>query len=277
LGVPSTAFPPASASPGGLRYDARVLRVIAGTEFKLKYADSVLGYVWSLIKPLALFSVLYVVFGRFFNLTVGLYNYPLYLLTGLVLWGFFADGTTVSMPSVVSHGSLLRRLAFPRLLIPASATVTAAMTFAVNLLALTAFVAWNRIVPGPSWLLLPVLFLELYVFIFSVGLILATMYVRFRDTGQMWELGAQLLFWSSPIIYPVQFLPPWAQPIAFFSPFVQVMQDVRAIILGGENVVGVTDILGRAGHAAPLGVLLVTLAFALLLFKREEAGFAERI
>jgi ABC-type polysaccharide/polyol phosphate export permease len=75
----------------------------------------------------------------------------------------------------------------------------------------------------------------------------------------------------------VQFLPPWAQPIAFFSPFVQVMQDVRAIILGGENVVGVTDILGRAGHAAPLGVLLVTFAFALLLFKREEAGFAERI
>ena len=263
-------------SSEGLAYRARVLAVIAGSEFKQKYAGSVLGYVWTLLKPLALFAVLYVVFGRFFKFTVGLDHYPLYLLIGLVLWYFFSDGTWVAMPSIVSHASLVQKLAFPRLLIPASATVTVAMTFAVNLVALAAFVAWNRIVPAPSWVALLPLVVELYVFMFAVSVLLATLFVRFRDTGQIWELASTLLFWTSPIIYTVEFLPPWARPAVFFNPFVQVMQDIRAVVIDGD-VTRVTDELGAYGYAAPLGVLAVTLALALLLFRHEERSFAERI
>ncbi|MBD0330083.1 MAG: ABC transporter permease [Thermoleophilia bacterium] len=261
---------------GGLAYRARVLAVIAGSEFKQKYAGSALGYVWTLLKPLSLFAVLYVVFGRFFKLTVGIDHYPLYLLIGLVLWYFFSDGTWVAMPSIVSQASLVQKLAFPRLLIPASATVTVAMTFAVNLVALAAFVAGNRILPRAEWLALLPLFVELYIFMFAVSVLLATLFVRFRDTGQIWELASTLLFWTSPIIYPVEFLPPWAQPVVFLNPFVQAMQDVRAVIIGGD-VTTVTDELGAFGHAVPLGVLALTLAFALLLFRREERSFAERI
>lgn len=263
-------------SSAGLAYRARVLAVVAGSEFKQKYAGSVLGYVWTLLKPLSLFAVLYVVFGRFFELNVGFEHYPLYLLIGLVLWYFFSDGTWVAMPSVVSQSSLVQKLAFPRLLIPASATVTVAMTFAVNLVALAAFVAGNRILPRPSWLLLLPLFLELYAFMFAVSVLLATLFVRFRDTGQLWELASTLLFWTSPIIYPVEFLPPWGQPVVFVNPFVQVMQDVRTLIIGGD-VPTVTDHFGAYGHAVPLGVLALTLAAALLLFRREERSFAERI
>ena len=260
----------------GLAYHLRVLRVIAGTDFKLKYTDSILGYVWSLAKPLALFSVLYVVFGRFFKLTAGFEHYPLYLLVGIVLWTFFSDATTVGMPSVVSHGSLLRKLAFPRLLLPTSATLTAAMTFAVNTLALAAFVAWNRLTPDWDWLLLPLLFLELYVFALGVSLVLAALFVRFRDTGQVWELVAQLMFWASPIIYPVGFLPPWFKPIAFLNPFVQAMQDVRAVLLG-PSVVTADDILGDAGRLLPLGIALAALAVGVAIFKHEEGWFAERL
>jgi ABC-2 type transport system permease protein len=260
----------------GIQYYLRVLRVIAGTDFKLKYADSALGYVWSLAKPLALFSVLYVVFGRFFKLTAGFDHYPLYLLIGIVLWTFFNDATAVGMPSVVAHGSLLRKLAFPRLLLPAAATVTAAMTFLVNSIALGAFVAWNRLTPDLDWLLLPFLFLELYVFAFGVSLLLAALFVRFRDTGQVWELVAQLMFWASPIIYPVGFLPPWFKPFVFLNPFVQAMQDVRAVFLG-PSVVTADDILGDFGRLAPLGVALLVLALGVWFFKREEGWFAERI
>jgi ABC-2 type transport system permease protein len=260
----------------GIAYHLRVLRVIAGTDFKRKYTDSVLGYVWSLAKPLALFSVLYVVFGRFFKLTAGFEHYPLYLLVGIVLWTFFSDATTVGMPSVVSHGSLLRKLAFPRLLLPASATLTAAMTFGVNTIALAIFVAWNRIPPDWDWLLLPVLFVELYAFALGVSLVLATMFVRFRDTGQVWELLAQLMFWASPIIYPVGFLPPWFKPIAFLNPFVQVMQDVRAILLG-PSVVTADDILGDLGRLLPTAIVVGVLALGVAIFRREEGGFAERL
>lgn len=254
-----------------------MLAVIAGSEFKLKYAGSVLGYVWTLLKPLAIFSVLYVVFGRFFKLTVGFDHYPLYLLCGLVLWYFFDDATRVSMPSLVSNASLLQKLSFPRLLIPASATITVAITFAVNLVALAAFVAGNRIVPHLDWLALPALLVELYVFTFAVSVLLATLFVRFRDMGQLWELIATILFWASPIIYTVEFLPPWAQPIAFFNPFVQIMQDVRFIIIGSPQITTVTDKLGPFGHLAPLGVIALTLVLALALFRHEERSFAERV
>ena len=264
-------------STGGLAYQARVLRVIAGTEFKLKYADSILGYLWSLLKPLSLFSVLYVVFGRFFDLTANIPHYPLYLLAGLVLWTFFQDATTVAMPSLVSQASLLRKMSFPRLLVPASATLTAALTFSVNLLALAAFVAWNRLVPSPEWLLLLPIFAELYLFTLGVSLVLSAMFVRFRDTGQLWELFVQLLFWSSPIIYPVEFLPSWAKSIAFLNPFVQLMQDARAVLLGSARVTGVEDVLGAAGHAVPLSIAAATLVLGFLLFKREERWFAERL
>src|SRR5205809_3192561 len=162
-----------------LRHQARILRVIAAMEFKLKYADSALGYMWSLAKPMALFSVLYAVFGRFFRLGVGFTGYPLYLLVGIVLWTFFVDATTTTLTSIVARGSLLRKLAFPRLVIPLSTTLTASMTFLVNLVPVVLFLVWNELIPRVTWLLLIPLLLELYVFTLGVGLILATLFVRF--------------------------------------------------------------------------------------------------
>jgi ABC-2 type transport system permease protein len=259
----------------------RILRVIAGMDFKLKYADSALGYLWSLAKPVALFLVLYVVFGRFMKLGVGFHGYPLYLLTGIVLWTFFIDATTTTLTSIVARGSLLRRLSFPRLVIPISMTLTSTMTFAVNLIPLVAFIAWNRLTPHLSWLLLVPLLLELYIFTLGVALILATLFVRFRDIGQLWELLGQLLFYATPIIIPVGFLPPWSQPIVFLNPFVQVMQDVRGIVvytLPSSATISAADRLhSTGGRLDPILVALLTLAVGLYLFRRESPWFAERV
>src|SRR2546423_4688761 len=170
------------APPRPIVHQLRILRVLATMDFKLKYADSILGYVWSLVKPMALFLVLYVVFGRFVKLGVGFHGYPIYLLTGIVLWTFFIDATNTTLTSIVARGSLLRRLAFPRLVIPISMTLTSTMTFAANLIPLAAFIAWDHLTPRLTWLLLVLLLLELYVFTLGVALILATLFVRFRDT-----------------------------------------------------------------------------------------------
>lgn len=256
----------------------RILRVIAGTEFKLKYTDSALGYVWSLAKPMALFSVLYVVFGRFFQLGVGFADYPIYLLIGIVLWTFFVDATSTTLTSLVARGSLLRKLTFPRLVIPISVTLTAGITFAVNVIPLVVFIAWNRLVPRLEWFLLVPLVLELFVFTLGVSLVLATLFVRFRDIGQVWELTAQLLFYASPIIIPVGFLPPWSQPIAFLNPFVQIMQDVRAVVMYDVDVITATSRLPSVGgRLAPIAIAVATLLFGLYLFNRESPWFAERV
>jgi len=183
------------------------------------------------------------------------------------------------MVSLVHRESLLRRLRFPRLLIPTAATLTAAMTFAVNLLVVAGFVAWRGIVPQLDWLLLVPLLLELYLFTLGTALILTTLFVSLRDIGQVWELGVQLLFYASPIVYPVSYLPPWARDLAFLFPFTQVLQDVRALVLYDDQS-GITvtsaEALGQFGRLLPIAITLVVLAFGVALFKRYEPWFAER-
>lgn len=258
----------------------RILQVMAAADFRLKYAGSALGYLWSVIKPLALFSMLYAVFGRVFHLGAISRYYPLSLLIGIVLFTFFSDGTALGMTSLVSRATLLRKLAFPRMIIPASATGTAALTFLVNSLVIVGFVAWNRIVPRLDWVLLLPLALELYLFILATSLLLSALYVRFRDIGQIWELALQLLFYASPIIYPVGYLPPWGKGIAFLNPVTQVLQDVRALLLyrdlPANRITAATVFEGWGGRLLPIGITLVLLLAAVAFFRHEEPLFAER-
>jgi len=261
-----------------LFHQLRILRVIAATEYKLKYAGSSLGYIWSIAKPLATFAVLYVVFGRFFKLNIGFAHYPIYLLIAIVLWTFFIDGTTLAMGSLTSRSSLLRKMAFPRIVIPISVTLSVGITFIVNLLVVGVFIGGNGIAPHFDWLLIPLLLVELYLFTLGIGLILATVYVRLRDVAQVWELAAQLLFYASPIIYPVGFLPSWAQPIAFIFPFVQVTQDIRALILPGPQAVTAATVYGTNwGYCVPIGFCLLVLAAGIWLFRQQSPWFAERV
>ena len=261
-----------------LEHQLRVLRVIARIEFKLKYADSALGYVWSIAKPMALFSVLYIVFGRFFKLGVGFDNYPVYLLIGIVLWTFFVDATTLCVTSLVSRAALLRKLSFPRIVIPISAAMTAAITLGVNFIPVAIFMAWNGLTPRLQWLALVPLLIELFVFTVGLGVILATLFVRFRDVSQLWELVSQLAFYASPIIIPVGFLPPWFQPIAFLNPFVQIMQDIRAVLIYTQPVITATSVLSAVGgRVIPICIAFATLLVGLILFRRQSPWFAERV
>jgi ABC-2 type transport system permease protein len=264
---------------GGLRHQLRILRVIAGTEYKLKYQGSALGYVWSVIKPLALFSLLYVVFGRLFNLVDISEYYPHALLMGIVVFSFFADATSLGMTSIVTNQSLVRRLSFPRAIVPISATLTSAITFGVNSLVVAGFIAWRGITPRLDWLLLVPLLLELYLVVVGVSLILATVFVFLRDIGQVWELVIQLLFYASPFIYPIGFLPPWARDIAFLSPLTQIIQDLRAVVLYPDlpsNKITAADALAL-GHLLPIAIAVCIFVGGLLLFRRHEGKFAERV
>jgi ABC-2 type transport system permease protein len=270
---------PAAPHPQRLRQPLRILLVVAATEYKLKYAGSSLGYVWSVVKPLALFTLLYLVFGRIFKLGNISEYYAVGLLIGIVLFTFFADATSLGMTSVVANQSLVRRLAFPRAIVPASATVTAAITFGVNAVVVAGFVAWKGITPQLDWVLIPLLLLELYVFVLGVAFILSTLFVFLRDIGQVWELGLQLIFYASPIIYPIGFLPPWARDLAFLNPFTQVLQDIRALVLYPDvpgNTVTAADVL-VGGRLIPVAIAIATFVVGLLFLRRHEARFAERV
>jgi len=262
------------------RHRLRILLVIAGSEFKLKYAGSVFGYAWSVAKPLALFTVLYLVFARIFKLGAISDYYAVSLLTGIVLFGFFADATSLGMTSLVARESLLRKLVFPSIVIPMAATITAGLTFLVNAVVVAGFVAWEGVAPRLDWLLLIPLLVELYAFTLGVALVLSALFVRFRDLGQVWELGTQLLFYATPIIYPIGFLPPFARDLVFLNPFTQVLQDIRALVLYPDlpaNTITASEAFETFGRLVPITIAGATFLVGLWLFRRDEPWFAERV
>jgi ABC-2 type transport system permease protein len=246
--------------------------VLARTDFKFKYAGSVLGYFWSLAKPLLYFSVLWIVFRSIFK--ADLPKYPLYLILGIVLWTFVADAVTTTLPSIVARGTILRRIWFPPIVIPVAATVTALMSFVINLAVVVVFVFVSRATPNLRWFLLLPLFAELYLFVLALCLIAATLYVRYRDIGQVWEVAASALFFSAPIVYPITVLPMWARHILAFNPFVQILQDVRRVVMG-KNAHAVELIGHHGNHVIPLVVIVLLGLTAFLLYRRDSPRFAE--
>lgn len=260
-------------------------------EIKLRYGDSALGYVWTIGKPLALFLILYVVFGRLVRFGAPVNHYSLYLVIGVMLWAFFSDGVTLVMNSLVSNGTLLRKLPFPRLVIPLSASLTSFITFGLSLLAIAVFVAVNGLVPQLTWFVLILEVIELYLFVLGLGLILAVIYARLRDISQVWELAVQMLFFLSPIVYPFSLVSARIRQIMLLNPFAQVMQDFRAIIIYTDPHGGSCQ--GKVGEACgtiivapaalsplrllPLLVVACVLGLGLWMFKHEEPWLPERV
>jgi ABC-2 type transport system permease protein len=270
---------PARATRGAA-YHLRVLRVVGAIDFKAKYAGAVLGYVWSLLKPLAYFAVLWLVFAHLLRTANQTEDFTLFLLIGILLFTFFSDTAGVMLTSVVAGGSILRRLAFPAILVPLSASIGICITFLANVLAVVVFIGIQQVAPRPEWLLVIPLVGELYVFSIGVGLLLAALYVRFRDVSQIWEVAVQLLFFASAIFYPIGILPEWAQKVAFLNPFVQIMQDVRHAVLGasGPNDLSAAEVYGGPiGRAIPIVIALLIFAGAFSFFRRESRYFAERV
>jgi ABC-2 type transport system permease protein len=264
----------------GLAYYLRVLRVVGAIEFKAKYEGAVLGYIWSLVKPLAYFGVLWLVFAHLLRTANQTEDFALFLLIGVLLFTFFADSVGVMLPSIVLGGSVLRRLAFPPILVPLSQSVGIFITFVVNLFAIAIVLGLQQVSPRLAWFAVLPLLAELYVLCVAVGLLAAALYVRFRDVSQIWELAVQLLFFASAIFYPIGILPDWAQKVAFLNPFVQIMQDVRHALLGqsGPNDLTAADVYaGYGGRAIPIAIAAALFFWALALFGREGRYFAQRV
>jgi ABC-2 type transport system permease protein len=148
-----------------------LLRELVITDFKLRYQGSVLGYAWSLLKPLFLFAIMYVVFGLLVKLG-SIEHYAVYLLFGIVLWNFFAEATGQGMASIVSRGDLLRKINFPKYIIVLSTTISALINLTLNLVIVAILMVSNGVHLHMSALMLPVYIVELYVFALGLAFLL---------------------------------------------------------------------------------------------------------
>jgi ABC-2 type transport system permease protein len=200
VGVRQQTYGP-SALGGGLRRFIELTVTLARTEFKLRYFGSVLGYFWSLMRPLLFFGVIYVFFTQFVRLGKGVPHYGVYLLTGIVLWNYLGEATGVCVTCLVAREALLRKVRFPRMVVPLSVSLTAAFNLGMNFVAVIVFALANGITPTASWLeLIPIAVLFI-VLATGIGIALSALYVRFRDVQPIWEVALQAWFYVSPVMY----------------------------------------------------------------------------
>lgn len=265
-----------NSNPSSYAY-ANLLRELALTDYKVKYQGSLLGgYIWSFAKPLLLFGVLYFVFTRFVRLGSGVPDYALQLLLGIVLWTYFADATMRGMSSIVDRGDLIRKVYFPRVIIVVAASLSSLITLALNLVVVVVFFLASGVgvrLTTPLFLLLVV---ELYALSLGSSFLLAALYVRFRDFRHIWELGLQLLFYASPIIYPLSFIPARWQALFSLNPIAQIVQDSRKVLISPTTLAPM-DILHSPLVLIPYAIPVLVLLLGYLYFNRAAAQFAEEI
>lgn len=248
------------------------------TDFKLRYQGSVLGYAWSLLRPLFLFLILYVVFTQFIKLGEGVPHYPVYLLLGIVLWQFFADMTNQSLSSIVGRGDLIRKIRIPRWMIVLTSSVSALINLGLNLIVVAIFMFINKVDIHTSVLWLPLALVEIYIFALGLSLFLSAAYVKYRDLSFIWEVIMQAGFYLTPIIYPLSLITNVTfQKLLLLSPVAQVIQDARNVVVTSETLT-IAEVYGFSTvRLAPLAISLVVLLLGIFYFKKESKYFAENL
>ena len=266
------------------RYSWILLRELVKTDFKLRYQGSMLGMVWSVLKPLMLFAVMYVVFVRFLRFGAGIPHFAVSLLLAQTLWSFFQESTSQGMRAIVDRGDLLRKINFPRYIVVISSTVSAFINLLISLVVVLIFMIINGVEFRLTILLFPLIVVELYVFALAVAFLLSTLYVKFRDIGHIWDVVMQIWFYITPIIYPLSqiismsgFGMVVAKLMLIVNPMAQIIQDARYVLVATQT----ETIWNTVGAGTPLlkiiPIVLTSVLFAIgvVVFRKHSRTFAE--
>lgn len=259
------------------RYSIILLKQLVKTDFKLRYQGSVLGYLWSLLRPLALFVILYIVFTKFLRIGEGIPHYPIYLLLGIVLWNYFVEVTSGSVSAIVGKGDLIRKINFPKYVIILAGSFAALINLVLNFLVIGVFMYINNVELRPVAVLLPFIIIELFVFSLALAFFLSAAFVRFRDVSYIWEVLIQGAFYATPILYPLTLVPVTASKLLLLNPMAQMIQDARYLLITPETQTIASVYGSRAMRLVPIATTIVFAILAALYFRNRSKFFAENV
>jgi ABC-2 type transport system permease protein len=278
------ALGPPIPGPTALGSDPRRLwnlaRTMAVSEFKLRYFGSSLGYLWSLMRPLLLFGILYAVFTQIVRVGSGVEFYPVALLLGVVLFSFLGEATGGALSSLVDREALIRKVEFPRLAVPLSTVLTASMNVALNLIAVVVFLLAAGGSVRWSWLEMPCLLAALALLAGGAGMLLSVLYVRFRDVKPIWEVALQALFYASPIFYPIEAVAKKHETLAhilMLNPFAAILQQARHALIAPSHPSAAAAIGGGLAILAPIAIGLAIVCAGFVAFYRAAPRIAEQL
>lgn len=256
-----------------------LLYELVKTDFKLRYQGSFLGILWSVLKPLMLFAVMYTVFVKFLKFTDGTDSYPIVLLLGISLWGFFTEATSTGMQSIVSRGDLMRKINFPKYIVIVSSMASALISLTINLLVVIVFAVLTGVKFTPLALLVPFSVIQLLLMAFGLSMILSVMYVKFRDIGHIWDVVLQILMYAIPIIYPITMVSnfhPFIAKIMMLNPIAQAIQDIRHNLIAPETTITTWNLVDNIWIGAiPIILTILIVLFGAWYFRRNSKKFAE--
>lgn len=261
------------------RYSVILLKQLVKTDFKLRYQNSFLGYLWSLLRPLALFLIMYIVFVKFLRVDYHVPHSAVYLLTGLVLWNYFGEVTSGSIGAIVGRGDLLRKLNFPKYTIVLAGSVSALINLAINLVVVGIFMMVQHVSIGIHILYVPLLVLELFVFAIALAFFLSALFVKFRDINYIWEVIMQAAFYATPIFYPLLAVPAshHIRQVVMLNPLAQIIQDMRYCLVTSKTPT-ITSTYGTSWVRLIPIAITIALAFASAsYFRKRSKYFAEEI
>ncbi|MDO4667372.1 MAG: ABC transporter permease [Streptococcus sp.] len=256
-----------------------LLREMVKTDFKLRYQGSLIGHLWSILKPLMLFTIMYLVFVRFLRFDDGTPHYAVGLLLGMVTWNFFTEATNVGMMSIVARGDLLRKLNFSKEIIVFSSVIGAAINYAINLLVVFVFAFINGVPFRLEFLVIIPLFIELVLFTTGITFILATLFVRYRDIGPIWEVFLQGGLYATPVIYSLTFILQRGQTtlakLMMINPLAQIIQDMRHFVINSDSTRGWDLINHHIIALIPYILPILIFLIGYLIFNKNAKRFAE--
>jgi lipopolysaccharide transport system permease protein len=241
--------------------------VLAWIDFKQRYKNSVLGYFWSLLEPLLMLGVLYIVFSNLMRVQVEYYQ--LFLLQGIIMWSFFTRSTTMSLIAIAGKPQLVKKVYFPRDILVISGCITALLMSIFESIVVLAFLLFFRIPLSLNILYLPIIIFLFFIIALGTALVLAALNVYYRDIQYIWALVLQVGFFATPVIYPLSVFPPYLKFLSY-NPLAQVIFVARDITLYAKEP-------NPASFLFVIFVAIIILAIGYAVFNRLEPKFAEEM
>lgn len=243
-------------------------------EFQSKYRQSLLGAAWNIINPLSMILVYTLIFSQLMKARLpgvdGTFAFSIYLCTGILVWGFFAEITTRATHMFLENANLLKKLSFPRLCLPVTVVSNAALNFTIVFGLFTVFLLVTGNFPGWAFLALVPLLTLLVLFAIGIGITLGVLNVFFRDVGQFFAIFLSFWFWFTPIIYPVSILPDAVKDLMRFNPMARLMEAFQNVVMTGQwpNWYSLWPVAALA---------LVLCVFGLRLFRQRSGEMVDEL
>jgi ABC-2 type transport system permease protein len=266
--------------PSALGNDPRrfvaLTRTLTLTDFKLKFYGSALGYVWQLVRPLLLFGILLFVFTNFIKFGK-VPHYEVLLLLALVLYSFIAEGVSGAVDSVVAREPLVRKVQFPRLVIPATVVATAFLNLLLNLVAVFIFAAIRDVQPQWQWFELPLILLLMVMLASGAAMLVSCLFVRYRDVKPITDVLLQALFYGTPIFYPVERIAPTLRHLlVMLNPFAAIIQAAKHAFVP-SSMTAAEAAGGTVNLLVPLAIILGLFGVGFYVFNKEAPRIAEEL